>query len=128
MPDVVARHVLPVFGKVGGEAEVRRTVKARDEPFDDEPRDELEVVDARQDLGIQEPSSGDSLVASWLLRWLVRSRSLGRVREGRERVRRVRVGLSTLCTLRTLCTLDPGLRHRNSVQQLINDLVGRDAF
>jgi hypothetical protein len=68
VPDVIARHVLPVFGEVGREAEVWRTVKAGDEPFDDEPRDEFEVVDAREDLGVQEPASWNPFLcdfSSW---------------------------------------------------------------
>ena len=50
-----------MLGKVRGKAEVRRPVQPGDEAFDDEPRDELEVIDARQHLGIQEGAAWNSL-------------------------------------------------------------------
>ena len=57
-PDVVARHVAAVLGEVDGHPEVRRLVQAVDEPFDDEPRGQLEATDAGQHLGVDEPGAG----------------------------------------------------------------------
>jgi hypothetical protein len=53
--DVIARHVPAVLGKVHGRAEERRAVQAVDEPVDDIAREELEILDPREDLRIDEP-------------------------------------------------------------------------
>ena len=42
MTEIIARHVRPMLGEVGGEAEIRRTMKARYKPFDHRASDKLE--------------------------------------------------------------------------------------
>src|SRR5690606_12809624 len=54
----VARDVSPVLGEVQREPEVRRAVQPVDEPLDDGARDELEVVEAREDPGVEEAGAG----------------------------------------------------------------------
>src|SRR6185369_12789821 len=48
MAKIIARHVRTMLGEVGGEAEIRRTMKARDESFDDGSSDKLERAYARE--------------------------------------------------------------------------------
>ena len=57
--DVVARDVAAVLGEIHRRAEVRRAVDAVDEAVDDRAGDELEVPDAREHHGIDEPGAGD---------------------------------------------------------------------
>ena len=44
-----------MLGEIDRKTEVRRAVQPADEPIDDNPGEQLQVVDARQDLGIEEP-------------------------------------------------------------------------
>jgi len=57
--DIVAGDISAVLRKIYRRAEVRRTVHAVDEPVDNMPRNQLEIADARQHGGIDEPRAGD---------------------------------------------------------------------
>ena len=57
-PDVVARHVRPMLGEVGRRPQVRRTMQAVDESFDDGPREQLEIPDLRENGRIDKLESG----------------------------------------------------------------------
>ena len=50
-----------MLGEVDRRAEVRRPMQAVDEPVDDRAREQLEVLDARQDLGVDEPCAGNDV-------------------------------------------------------------------
>ena len=52
-------HIAPVLGKIDRRAEVRRAVNAVDEAVDDRARHQLEIPDAREHHGIDEPGAGD---------------------------------------------------------------------
>ena len=57
---VVAGDIGAVLGEVRGKTEVGRAMQSGDESFDDESRDELEIVNARQHLGVQERAAWNS--------------------------------------------------------------------
>ena len=102
-PDVVAGHVAAMLGEVDRRAEVRRPVQAVDEAIDDRPREQLEVLDAREDLRVDEPGAGNE-------------RAFPCVR---------RTGLRTETRLSAYI---PDLRQRHRLQQLVDERVARDAF
>src|SRR5947199_5553999 len=53
-PDLITRHVLAVCGEIHAEAQVRGTVKTLNKTCNDAPRDEFEVLNFHQNLGIDE--------------------------------------------------------------------------
>src|SRR5262249_55415842 len=59
--DVVAGDVASVLGEVDRRAEVRRAMQAVDEAVDDRAREQLEILDPRKDLGIDEPRAGNDV-------------------------------------------------------------------
>jgi hypothetical protein len=58
-PDVVARHVAAVLGEIDRRAEVRRPVQPVDEPVNYGLREQFEVPNPREDLGIDETRAGE---------------------------------------------------------------------
>ncbi len=97
--------VAAVLGEVDRRAEVRRPVHAVDEPVDDIPRHQLEVADARQHDGIDEPRAGNRRDLNMIVST---ASSVNR------RVRRR--GLHSRS------------RHRHRFEQSIDQRVARDAF
>ena len=59
--DVVAGDVAAMLGEIDRRAEIRRAVQAVDEPVHDRPREQLEILDARKDLRIDEPRAGNDV-------------------------------------------------------------------
>src|SRR5439155_14693465 len=57
-PDIVAGHVLAVFGKIHAESQVRRPVHPLDEALHDRARNQLEVLNPHQNLGIDKTVFG----------------------------------------------------------------------
>ena len=50
-----------MLGEVDRRAEIRRAVQAVDEAVDDRAREQLEVLDPREDLRIDEPRAGNDV-------------------------------------------------------------------
>src|SRR2546422_112492 len=57
MTKIIAGHVRPMLGEVGGEPEIRRAMQPGDETFDYGASDQLERAYARKNLWRQESSA-----------------------------------------------------------------------
>src|SRR2546427_3006853 len=57
-PDLIAGHVLAIGREIDAETQIWRPVESLDKPFHDCPRDQLEILNLYQNLGIDETVYG----------------------------------------------------------------------